>query len=182
VTEPAAAPSEATTTDAATLIGRLVASGRTIACAESLTGGLLAATLVDVPGASNAFLGGIVAYATELKRALVDVDAHLLEQRGAVDPDVAEQLADHVRTLCAVGGRPADLGIGTTGVAGPDPQDGHPPGTVFIGIASARGIRSVRLQLEGDRAAVRRATVAHAIDEAMRELDALGPPAAEPPA
>jgi nicotinamide-nucleotide amidase len=122
VTEPAASPSGATT-DAATLISRLVASGRTIACAESLTGGLLAATLVDVPGASNAFLGGIVAYATELKRALVDVDAHLLEQRGAVDPEVAEQLADHVRTLCAVGGRPADLGIGTTGVAGPDPQD-----------------------------------------------------------
>jgi nicotinamide-nucleotide amidase len=178
VTEPAASPSGATT-DAATLISRLVASGRTIACAESLTGGLLAATLVDVPGASNAFLGGIVAYATELKRALVDVDAHLLEQRGAVDPEVAEQLADHVRTLCAVGGRPADLGIGTTGVAGPDLQDGHPPGTVFIGIASARGIRSVPLRLTGDRSSVRRATVARAIGEAISELDAIGGRTAE---
>lgn len=179
MTGPAASPSEATATDAATLIGRLVASGRTIACAESLTGGLLAATLVDVPGASNAFLGGIVAYATELKRALVDVDVHLLEQRGAVDPEVAEQLADHVRTLCAVGGRPADIGIGTTGVAGPDPQDGRPPGTVFIGIASPRGIRSVPLRLEGDRASVRRATVAHAIAEAISELDGIGGRSAE---
>lgn len=179
MTGQASSPTEATATDAATLIRRLVASGRTIACAESLTGGLLAATLVDVPGASNAFLGGIVAYATELKRALVDVDAHLLEQRGAVDPEVAEQLADHVRTLCAVGGHPADLGIGTTGVAGPDPQDGHPPGTVFIGIASARGIRSVPLRLAGDRPAVRRATVARALAEAIAELDAIGGRTAE---
>ncbi|MEI5585180.1 MULTISPECIES: CinA family protein [unclassified Agromyces] len=169
----------AATTDAAALIERLVASGRTIACAESLTGGLLSATLVDVPGASNAFLGGIVAYATELKRALVDVDAHLLDVRGPVDPEVAEQLADRVRTLCAVGGRPADLGIGTTGVAGPDPQGGHPPGTVFVGIASPRGIRSVALRLPGDRAAVRRATVARAVAEAVAELDAMGVRAAE---
>jgi nicotinamide-nucleotide amidase len=174
VTHPVTSGAETTATDAAALIERLRASGRTIACAESLTGGLLAATLVDVPGASDAFLGGIVAYATELKRALVDVDAHLLEQRGPVDPEVAEQLADHVRALCAVGGRPADLGIGTTGVAGPDPQDGQPPGTVFVGIASARGIRSVALRLAGDRPSVRRATVARAIAEAMAELDALG--------
>ncbi|MGR2753832.1 CinA family protein [Agromyces arachidis] len=167
------------TTDAAALVARLTASGRTIACAESLTGGLLAATLVDVPGASATFLGGIVAYATDLKRALVDVDAHLLAERGPVDHEVAEQLADHVRSLCAVDGRPADLGIGTTGVAGPDPQDGHPPGAVFIGIASARGVRSVALRLDGDRSAVRRATVARALAEAMRELDALGPRAAE---
>lgn len=166
-------------TDAAALVARLVESGRTLACAESLTGGLLAATIVDVPGASDAFLGGIVAYATELKRALVDVDAHLLRRRGPVDPAVAEQLADHVRVLCAVDGRPADVGLGTTGVAGPDPQDGHPPGTVYVGIASPRGIRSVRLRLEGDRAAVRRATVAHAIDEALRELDALDSRGAE---
>jgi nicotinamide-nucleotide amidase len=177
VTEPASSPSGAT--DAATLVRRLVSSGRTIACAESLTGGLLAATLVDVPGASNAFLGGIVAYATELKRALVDVDARLLEQRGPVDPAVAEQLADHVRNLCAVDGRAADLGIGTTGVAGPDPQDGHPPGTVFIGVASARGVRSVALRLPGDRSSVRRATVARAIAEAMSELDAIGRRTAE---
>ncbi|MGR0220487.1 CinA family protein [Agromyces sp. ZXT2-6] len=179
MTGPATSDPETTATEAEALIERLTASGRTVACAESLTGGLLAATLVDVPGASNAFLGGIVAYATELKRALVDVDAHLLEQRGPVDPEVAEQLADHVRALCAVGGRPADLGIGTTGVAGPDPQDGHPPGTVFIGIASARGIRSVALRLAGDRQEVRRATVARAIAEGLAELDAPAPGTAE---
>jgi nicotinamide-nucleotide amidase len=179
MTDPVTSGPGAMASDAATLISRLIASGRTIACAESLTGGLLSATLVDVPGASNAFLGGIVAYATELKRALVDVDAHLLEQRGPVDPQVAEQLADHVRTLCAVGGRPADLGVGTTGVAGPDTHDGHEPGTVYVGIASARGIRSVPLHLAGDRSAVRRATVARAIAEALAELDAVDGRAAE---
>jgi nicotinamide-nucleotide amidase len=179
VTETAPSEPGTSTTDAAPLIERLVASGRTIACAESLTGGLLSATLVDVPGASNAFLGGIVAYATELKRALVGVDAHLLEERGPVDPQVAEQLADHVRGLCAVAGRPADFGIGTTGVAGPDAQGGRAPGTVFVGIASPRGIRSIALRLPGNRAAVRRATVSRAIAEALAELDAVDGRAAE---
>jgi len=160
-------------TDAERLVARMRAAGRTVACAESLTGGLLSATIVDVPGASNVLLGGVVAYATELKRALVGVDERLLEERGPVDPEVAEQLAARIRALCAVGGRPADLGLATTGVAGPDPQGGHPPGLVYVGVSSARGARAVELRVEGDRASVRRAAVARALVEALVELDAL---------
>jgi nicotinamide-nucleotide amidase len=167
-------PSGTDETDgAARLVSRLRQGGRTVACAESLTGGLLCATIVDVPGASNVLLGGIVAYATELKRALVGVDGRLLDERGPVDPEVAEQLAERIRTLCAVDGRAADLGLSTTGVAGPDPQDGHAPGLVFVGVSSARGARAVELHLDGDRAEVRRAAVARALAEASAELDAL---------
>ena len=79
-------------------------------------------------------------------------------------------MADRVRRVCAVDGRPADVGLATTGVAGPDPQDGRPPGTVYVAVASAGGIRSVALDLAGDRPAVRRAAVAAAIDEALAEL------------
>lgn len=155
------------------LVTRLRAGGRTVACAESLTGGLLSATIVDVPGASNALLGGIVAYATELKHVLVGVDDRLLAERGPVDPEVARQLAEGIRARCAVGGRGADLGIATTGVAGPDPQDGRRPGLVYVGVASARGARAVELHVPGDRAAVRRAAVARALEETLAELDAL---------
>lgn len=157
--------------DAARLLEALVRRGERLATAESLTGGLLAAELVSVPGASLAYSGGVIAYSTALKHSLVGVDADLLAERGAVDPDVACQLADRVRRACSVAGRPADLGIATTGVAGPDPQDGHAPGTVFVGIASARGIRSVRLELGGDREAIRRATVAAALSIALEEFD-----------
>lgn len=157
--------------DAARLLDALTRRGERLATAESLTGGLLAAEIVAVPGASNAFSGGVVAYGTELKHSIVGVDADLLAVRGAVDADVACQLADRVRLVCAVEGRPADVGIATTGVAGPDPQDGHAPGTVFVGIASARGIRSVRLELGGDRESVRRATVAAALALALEDFD-----------
>ena len=105
-----------------------------------------------------------------MKHSVLGVDAGLLAERGAVDPDVAEQMADRVRRVCAVDGRPADLGLATTGVAGPDPQDGRPPGTVYVAVASAGGIRSVALDLAGDRPAVRRAAVAAAIEEALAEL------------
>ncbi|WP_430646308.1 CinA family protein [Agromyces sp. GXS1127] len=155
------------------LVARLRAGGRTVACAESLTGGLLSAAIVDVPGASNALLGGVVAYATELKHSLVGVDARLLAERGPVDAEVARQLAEGVRARCAVDGRAADLGLATTGVAGPDPQGGHPPGLVYVGIASARGARAVELRVRGDRGAVRRGAVVRALAEALAELDAL---------
>ncbi len=155
---------------AAALVHLLTDRGLTIATAESLTGGQLAAAIVDVPGASVVFNGGVVAYATPVKHSVLGVDAGLLAERGAVDPDVAEQMADRVRSVCAVDGRPADVGLATTGVAGPDPQDGRPPGTVYVAVASAGGIRSVALDLAGDRPAVRRAAVAAAIDEALAEL------------
>src|SRR6185369_8134485 len=116
--------------DAAGLLAALAARGETLAVAESLTGGLLAATIVDVPGASAAFRGGFVVYATDLKATLAGVDRDLLASRGPVDPDVAVALAVGARERCG-----ADWGLATTGVAGPDPQDGVPVGTVFVGIA-----------------------------------------------
>ena len=155
---------------AAELIRALTDRGLTIASAESLTGGLLAAALVDVPGASLVFNGGIVAYATPLKRTILGVDEDLLAERGAVDAEVARQMADRVRRVCAVDGRPADLGVATTGVAGPDPQDGRAPGTVFIGVAMGDQVDVIALELSGDRAEIRSAAVGAAIDAALARL------------
>ena len=139
---------------AADVIRSFAARGLTVAVAESLTGGLVVADLVSVPGASAVVRGGVVAYATELKHALLGVDAALLAAGGPVQGAVAEQMASGVRARLG-----ADLGLATTGVAGPDPQDGHPPGEVWIAVASAVDVRSVRLELGGDRDAVRRETV-----------------------
>lgn len=144
---------------AAGVLAALRARGETLAVAESLTGGLLAATIVDVPGASHAFRGGLVVYATDLKASLAGVDAGLLAARGPVDPDVAAQLAQGARRRCA-----ADWGLATTGVAGPEPQDGVPVGTVYIGLAGPDGTGTARrLALTGDRAAIRGAAVAEAL-------------------
>lgn len=139
----------------ARIVAVLVENDLTIAVAESLTGGLLVAELIRTPGASAAVSGGVVAYNTEIKRTVLGVDAGLLAEHGPVHPDVALQMAERVRAVLAVDGVPADVGIATTGVAGPDPQDGHPPGTAFIGIATADGSRAIRVTLMGDRQAIR---------------------------
>lgn len=139
---------------AARLVAHLTSAGQTLAVAESLTGGLLAARIVDVPGASVVFRGGVVAYATDLKGTLLGVSPELLERNGPVDAQVAAQMADGVRR-----GLGATWGLSTTGVAGPDPQDGKPPGTVFVGVSGPDGVRTVGLTLAGDRAQVRGATV-----------------------
>ena len=128
--------------------------GLTIAVAESLTGGMVAADLVSVPGASTVFVGGVIAYATRLKAELLGVDTELLAREGAIHPLVAEQMATGVRAATG-----SDVGLATTGAAGPDPQDGHEPGDVWIGLSTPRGATSTRLNLSGDRATIRRATV-----------------------
>jgi nicotinamide-nucleotide amidase len=137
------------------VVGALIERGLTIAVAESLTGGLLVAELIRTPGASAAVLGGVVAYNTELKHTLLGVEAALLAEYGPVHPEVAVQMAQGVRDALAVGGVPADVGVATTGVAGPDPQGGHPPGTAFIGIATSDGARAMGVTLTGDRQAIR---------------------------
>jgi nicotinamide-nucleotide amidase len=141
------------------LIAVLTQRGETLAVAESLTGGLVVATLVGVPGASAVVRGGVVAYATPVKHSVLGVSASLLADHGAVDPEVARQMASGVRIALAVDGEPATWGISTTGVAGPDPQDGKAVGTVFVGIAGAGGAVAHELRLDGDRAAIRHATV-----------------------
>lgn len=141
------------------LLARLVARGETLAVAESLTGGLLAATIVDVPGASAAFRGGLVVYATDLKASLAGVPTPLLSAHGPVDPAVAAALAAGARERCA-----ADWGLATTGVAGPDPQDGKPVGRVYVAVAGPGEPIVRELDLAGGRAAVRHGTVAAALD------------------
>lgn len=143
----------------AEIIAALIARHHTIAVAESLTGGLLVAELIRTPGASAVVLGGVVAYNTELKHTLLGVDAEVLAAHGAVHPDVAAQMSAGVRTALAVGGEPAHIGISTTGVAGPDPQDGQPVGTVHLGFAIGSEVRTKHLQLSGSREHIRSAVV-----------------------
>jgi nicotinamide-nucleotide amidase len=149
-------------------VAGLIARGWSIAVAESLTGGLLTAELVRVPGVSAVLRGGVVAYDTAVKASVLGVDRELLDAHGAVHPRVAEQMADRVRAVLAVGGEGAHVGLATTGVAGPDPQDGQPPGTVFVGFAVGERVWSRRLELAGDRAAIRSAAVSESLSELLR--------------
>lgn len=145
----------------------LEARGETLAVAESLTGGLLGATITDVAGASRVFRGGVIAYATDVKASLLGVDADLLAREGAVHPEVARQLAAGVRTRLD-----ATYGLGLTGVAGPDLQDGRPPGTLFVGLAGPAGADAVGPQVHGlDRAAIRCEAVAAALGLLSSRLD-----------
>lgn len=163
------------------LVTALVERGLHVACAESLTGGQLTAALVDVPGASATVRGGIVAYDTAIKRSVVGVDADLLTRVGAVHPEVARQLATRVRHVLAVDGVDAEIGIATTGVAGPDGQDGQPVGRVFIGVAVGDDVTAIGLDLDGDRATIRAGAVDAALDAALAAIVRLDPstPAAD---
>ncbi|WP_318241436.1 CinA family protein [Cellulomonas avistercoris] len=147
------------------LLAALARRGWTLAVAESLTGGLVTATLVEVPGASAVLRGGVVAYATDLKATLLGVDTELLAQRGAVDPDVASAMAAGARRRLG-----ADVGLATTGVAGPDPQDGHPPGTVHVAVATPGTVRVRTLDMRGERADVRAAACANVLALALDTL------------
>ncbi|MFF3334306.1 CinA family protein [Streptomyces sp. NPDC002888] len=151
----------------------LTVRGETLAVAESLTGGLVAAEITSVPGASKAFQGSVTAYATALKHGLLGVDATLLADRGAVDAQVAAQMAAGVRKTLG-----ADWGIATTGVAGPEPQDGQPVGTVFVAVdgpvaansGSAAGGKVEALRLNGDRAEIRMESVRSVLALLLTEL------------
>ena len=131
-----------------------------VGCAESLTGGELAAWLSSTPGASATFTGAVVSYAGEVKRDVLGVTAERV-----VSSDCAEQMAIGVRQLLGV-----DWALSTTGVAGPDEQEGQAVGTVYVGIASTQRVRSVRLALEGDRAEIRRAVCAAALQLLLQEV------------
>ena len=138
------------------LIERLTHRGLTVAIAESLTGGLLCAALTEVPGASAVIRGGVVAYATDLKASMLDVPHELLDTVGAVDADVALEMAAGVASKLG-----ADIGISTTGVAGPEPQDGKAVGTVFIACVWGKKRVVEELSLSGTRNEIRSLT-AHA--------------------
>ncbi|MFJ8888695.1 CinA family protein [Streptomyces sp. NPDC102402] len=151
---------------AALVLRRLQERGETLAVAESLTGGLVAAELTSVPGASRSFRGSVTAYATPLKRDVLGVDGALLAERGAVDPSVAQAMATGVRRVLG-----ADWGVSTTGVAGPEPQDGKPVGTVFIAVSGPGGVRNVaELRLNGGRADIRKESVRSLLELLSGEL------------
>ncbi|MFF2524897.1 CinA family protein [Streptomyces liangshanensis] len=156
--------------EAARVLALLEERSATLAVAESLTGGLVAAELTSVPGASRTFRGSVTAYATDLKRDVLGVDAPLLAERGAVDPEVARQMAAGVRD--ALG---ADWGAATTGVAGPDPQDGQPVGTVYVAAVGPVGPgKVVALRLNGDRADIRKESVLSVLGLLRSELSGNG--------
>ncbi|WP_200175077.1 CinA family protein [Tomitella cavernea] len=140
------------------LVRALTGRGETVATAESLTAGLAAATIAGVPGASLVLRGGLIVYATELKARLAAVPRSMLDEHGPVSPEAGRALAVGARKRCG-----ADWGIGLTGVAGPAEQDGHPAGTVFLGLAGGHSSKVVRLRLHGTRWQIRRAAVAAAL-------------------
>lgn len=147
------------------VVRALLARGETVATAESLTAGMVAVELTSVPGSSAVVRGGLVVYATDLKHALAGVDAALLAEHGAVHPEVARQLAEGARERCG-----ATWGLGLTGVAGPDPQDGVAPGTVHIGLSGSSGSSVESLTLGGDRREVRERSAAAALDLLLANL------------
>ena len=145
------------------VVEALAARGLTVATAESLTGGLIVGALTAVPGASAVVRGGVGAYATDVKVSTLGVDAALVARVGAVDPDVAAQMAVGVASLLG-----ADLAVACTGVAGPDPQDGHGPGEVYVAGWSKGESVVERLDLAGTRDQVRAATVDRALALLLR--------------
>ncbi|MTE21304.1 nicotinamide-nucleotide amidohydrolase family protein [Streptomyces sp. TRM43335] len=150
--------------------------GQSVAAAESLTGGLVAAELTAAPGASTTVRGSVTAYATEVKRDVLGVDGGLLAERGAVDAEVARRMALGVRRVIG-----ADWGLATTGVAGPEPQDGRPVGLVYVAVAGpgepggragdgeGRAL-ALELHLDGDRAEIRDGTVRAVVRLLLNEL------------
>lgn len=137
------------------LVDALRRRGLTVAFCESLTAGLAAATLADTPGASAVLRGGLITYATDLKYSLAGVP----EGADPVDGDTAVAMARGAREHCG-----ADWGVALTGVAGPDPQDGHAVGEVWLGFAGPGGVDKQRLQLSGDRREIREQAVNAALD------------------
>jgi nicotinamide-nucleotide amidase len=150
-------------------VGRLLGERNgTLATAESLTGGLLGGRVTAVAGSSAYYLGGVVAYATEAKAALLGVDRDLLATQGPVSEPAAAAMAEGARRAFG-----ADLGLATTGVAGPTEQDGRPVGTLCLGVADAAGTATATMRAPGDRAQVRAWAATVALDLLRRRLEGL---------
>jgi len=151
---------------ASELVQFLAAKKLKLAIAESLTGGMLCSELVSVPGASEVVIGAVVAYQSVLKSSALGVNPDLLASKGAVDPEVATQMAEGIRSRFSLQAlTPTDhvLGVSTTGVAGPDEQDGQPVGTVYLAVSGAKGPKVWAHVFTGDRQQIREQTVSAAI-------------------
>ncbi|GAB3585350.1 CinA family protein [Calidifontibacter terrae] len=152
-------------TGAEQLVAALRAAELTVATAESLTGGLVCAALTEVPGASAVVRGGAVTYATDTKASLLGVDAQLLAKGGPVQAEVARTMARGARRVFG-----ADVGMATTGVAGPDAQGDAPVGRVFIAVSTATGDQVEQLSCSGDRATIRATTLERVLALATRNI------------
>jgi nicotinamide-nucleotide amidase len=145
--------------------------GVTVATAESLTAGMVAAMLADTPGASAMLQGGVVSYQNSVKAEVLGVPAELLDAVGSVDGQVAAAMADGARRLCR-----ADVGLSTTGVAGPEPHGDKAVGTVFIGVATATRSTSFAYTFEGNRPEIRGQACAAALERLLEVLSSDGYP------
>lgn len=156
------------------LIDALAGRGETIATAESITGGMLGGRLTSVAGSSRVYRGGVISYATDLKATLAGVSERTLSEHGAVSALTAVEMALGVAARCE-----ASWGLAVTGVAGPDAQEGHQPGTVFAAVARASSSPAwdeqadsdvcVReLHLVGTRQEIRDQTVREVLTQASR--------------
>jgi PncC family amidohydrolase len=154
-------------TPAEQAVHALSGRGLTLATAESLTGGGLGDAVTSVPGASAVYAGGVVTYATRVKVDLLGVPVEVVDRHGVVSSECAAAMASRVRELVG-----ADLGVATTGVAGPDPQEGKPVGLVYVAVADGSGASVEELSLTGDRAAIRHATVEAALGLLVRRVAA----------
>jgi PncC family amidohydrolase len=143
---------------AADVVRRLRERGLTLATAESLTGGGVGSALTSVPGVSAVYVGGVISYATRVKVDLLGVPIEIVHGDGVISAPCARAMASGVRRVLS-----ADIGVSTTGVAGPDPQEGKAAGTVFVAVADDRGESVRALQLDGDRATIRAATTQAAL-------------------
>ncbi|AWB81738.1 hypothetical protein C3B44_04620 [Corynebacterium yudongzhengii] len=150
---------------AARLVSLLSTRAETVATCESLTAGLAAARIADVPGASRVLRGGLITYATDAKHSLAGVDKQLLDDWGPVAAVTAEEMARGAREKLG-----ADWGLALTGVAGPDSQNGHPVGEVFIAVAGHYRCVSVCHRFSGDRAEIRRQAVEAGLKELLAEI------------
>jgi nicotinamide-nucleotide amidase len=142
-----------------------VGRGLTVATAESLTAGMVAAVLADTPGASGMLQGGVVSYQNSVKADVLGVPRDLLDTVGAVDGKVAEAMAEGARRICG-----ADIGVATTGVAGPEPHGGKDVGSVYIGVATAEGSTAYEYSFEGNRQEVRGQACAAALERLLEAL------------
>jgi PncC family amidohydrolase len=149
----------------ARLHANLLARGMTVATAESLTGGLLGGRLTATAGSSATYVGGVVAYATELKQRVLGVRAETLSTYGVVSAECAREMAAGARDLLG-----SDWALSTTGVAGPTRQEDRPPGTVFVGVAGPTGVRTLALRMPGERDEVRAATCDAAVAALLEDL------------
>lgn len=137
-----------------------------IATCESITGGAIAATLTDIPGASAVFRGGLITYASDLKASLAGVDAELIANQGVINEETARQMARGAVERCG-----SNWAVATTGVAGPDQQDGADVGTLFLALAGAKRVVSREFRLSGSRPDIRNQSVRLALVLILEELN-----------